>query len=613
MGAYEVLAGARGLRSAVVSSSSLGDTGAVMCSSRSCRLAFIVPLALAACPPSGMATSEESSASETAPQTTEAPGSTTLPCEIGMLGCPCTGGGACDPGLMCTAEKICGSGQDVTTGSDTTVVPMTDGTTTGSEEGDTTVGSTGPVGPECTPTGDQLESGECLALDPNRPFCEVDTCVGCGGLQADTCTDASDGSRPICLPDGRCVQCDTSDALNQGQCEADKPHCNLETNTCEGCFEHSECPETACEIAARKCFPTDLIIYVRQGPTPGSPCSATPGMGGTMDVPYCDFETATLGAQINGFFTGYTFHLMGNDDAEGDPGAVVITGGGAPVSYAFTHDFGGLLDKHTRFKGPGPLILVPKNVTLYLRGWGIIIDKPQADTARGIDCQEGGSVWLDDSRVLYAKGSGIRGNNCDIHLRRTSISFGFTEAIDMTGGSLYAVNSFITGNNNILGKGGGGLHLRDGATVDMVYSTIADNSNEPSQLPGQYGDSIQCGNEMVSVKIRNSIIVRRPKNNNPSVSVGCPEDQVMVDRSTVDGEFAGNNSQFAAEDLLAALIPASLTGVYRVASEPAGLEFFATIARWQSGDPRGDVDLELRNTVPNGEDYAGGDVFPSNP
>jgi len=348
-----------------------------MCPSWSCRLAFIVPLALAACNPSEMPDSEVSTQSETAPQTTEAPGSTTLACEIGMLGCPCPGGGACDPGLMCTAEKICGSGQDVTTGSETTAMPMTDGTSTGAD--DTTTGSTGPVGPECTPTGDQLESAECLAIDPNQPFCEVDTCVGCGALQADTCTDASDGGRPICLPDGRCVQCDTSDALNLAQCEADKPHCNLETNTCEGCFEHSECPETACEIAARKCFPSNLIIYVRQGPTPGSPCTYTPGMGGNMDVPYCDFATATLSAQLNGFFTGYTFHLMGNDDAEGDPGAVVIAGGGVPVAYAFTHDLGAPLDKHTRFKGPGPLILVPKNVTLYLRDWGIIIDKPTGD------------------------------------------------------------------------------------------------------------------------------------------------------------------------------------------------------------------------------------------
>jgi len=582
-----------------------------MCPPWSCSLAFVVPLMLAACNPNALTTSEESSQSETAPQTTEAPSSTTVGCQIGMLGCPCTGGGACDPGLSCSAEKICESGQDVTTGSETTAGPMTDATTTtAAEDGDTSTGSTGPVGPECTPTGDQLESGECLAIDPTRPFCEVDTCVGCGALQADACTDASDGGRPICLPEGRCVQCDTSDALNELQCEPGKPHCNLATNTCEGCFEHSECPETACEIAARKCFPSDLIIYVRQGPTPGSPCSFNPNMGGTMAVPFCDFETAILGAQLNGFFTGYTFHLMGNDDAESFPGAVVIAGGADPVAYAFTHDFGSVVDKHTNIKGPGPLILVPNNVTLYLREWGIVIEKPQGDTSRGIDCQEGGSVWLDDSRVLYAKGPGIRGNGCDIHLRRTSISFGWTEAIDMTGGSLHAVNSFITGNNNIFGKGGGGLHLRDGATVDILYSTIADNSNETSQLPGQFGDSIHCDNP-ASIKIRNSIMVRRPTNNN--FSIVCPMGQVVIDRSAVDGEFAGNNSQFAAEDMLKALVPSNLTGAYRVASETLGDEYFATVAQWQSGDPRGDVDLQLRNTVPGGKDYAGADLLPSDP
>ncbi|HEY0138628.1 MAG TPA: right-handed parallel beta-helix repeat-containing protein, partial [Nannocystis sp.] len=507
-----------------------------MCPAWSSRLAFIAPLVLAACPNEGPPGTGEDSQSETAPMTTTGTPDTTtsVTCEIGMLGCPCTGGGACDPGLVCTAEKVCQSAQDLTTGSDTSVDPtMTAGTstTTDSEGGQTsTTDDTEPPGPECTPTGDKLESAECLAKDPNRPFCEVDTCVGCGALKADACTDATDGGRPICLDDGRCVQCDTSDAVVQGQCEADKPHCNLETNTCEGCFEHSECPQTACEIAARKCFPANQKIYVRQGPTPGSPCSTKPGMGGTMELPYCDFETATLGVQQNGFSSGYTFHLMGNDDAPGDPGAVVITGGDAKVAYAFTHDFGGLVDKHTRFKGIGPLILVPKNVTLYLVNWGLLIDKPQGDTSRGIDCQEGGSVWLDDSRVLYARGPGIRGTGCDIHLRRTAVSLGATEAIDMTGGSLHAVNSFIAGNANIVGKGGGGLHLRDGATVDVVYSTIADNSNEPSQMPGQFGDSIHCDNA-ASVKIRNSIIVRKPANNN--FSIVCPEGQVSVDWSVV--------------------------------------------------------------------------------
>ena len=572
-------------------------------------------LVLAACQSEGMPGTGEVSESETAPKTTtEGPDTTTnAPCEIGMLGCPCTGGGACDPGLVCTAEKVCQGSGEATTGSDTTAEPtMTDGSgTTGTEGGQTsTTDDTEPVGRECTPTGDQLESAECLAKDPNRPFCENDTCVGCGALQADACTDASDGGRPICLPSGRCVQCDSSDALVQGQCEASKPHCNLETNTCEGCFEHSECPQTACEIATRKCFPADQKIYVRQGPTPGSPCSTKPGMGGTMDLPYCDFETATLGVQLNGFATGYTFHLLGNDDAEGDPGAVVITGGDAKVAYAFTHDPGGLLDKHTRFKGIGPMILVPNNVTLYLVSWGVIIEKPQGDTSRGIDCQDGGSVWLDDSRVLFARGPGIRGAGCDIHLRRTAVAFGETEGVDMTGGTLHAVNSFIAANSNIVGKRGGGLHLRDGASVDIVYSTIADNSNEPSQQPGQLGDSIHCDNA-ATVKVRNSILVRRPANDN--VGVVCPEGQVDVDWSVVDGELAGNNSKFAAEDILKALAPSNLSGLYHVISQAAGEQFFADRAKWQPGDPQDDVDREARNAVPGGMDYAGADVFPDAP
>ena len=579
----------------------------------SCIL-LVVPLLLAACSPGAMETGAQETESATTSQTTSAPQTTTEGCEVGMLGCPCTGGGACDPGLLCNAALVCESTADVTTGgSATTDEPMsgTDTATntdpgTSTTEIDASSSGTEPIPGECTPTGDALESVECQAIDPNRPFCQGDICVGCGAVGDDACVGGTEGARPICLPAGRCVQCDASDALEKQQCTAKKPHCNLDTYSCEGCLEHSECPETACEVAARTCFPSNQIIYVRQGPTKNANCSAKPGNGGTMDLPFCDFETAISGVQEGGFASGYTFHMLANDEAPGDPGSVIITGGAEPVAYAFTHDPGGLGDKHTGFKGLGPLILVPANVTLYLRDWGITIVNGQNDSSRGIDCQEGGAVWLDDSRILYARGAGIRGNKCDIHLRRSIVAFGSTEGIEMTGGSLHLTNSFITRNNNIVGKRGGGLHLAgDSPTADILYSTIADNSNELSQKPGEFGDSITCDTP-ASIKIRNSIVVRKPANNNASIA--CPEDGLSIDWSVLDFDYKGNNTKSAAEDLLKGLTPFGLTGAYRV--NMAGEPYFKMQARWKLGDPRVDFEGSPRNAVVNGADYAGADVFP---
>jgi hypothetical protein len=449
------------------------------------RLVSLVPLVLTACPTDPPA--QETTSNDTTTSQTTTPTNTTEDCQIGMEGCPCTGGGACDPGLECNDDNKCVPAAGVTTETVTSEPPMTT-TTTGdtTTEDDTSTGTTEPVGPECTPPGDGTESAECMAKDPNKPFCVVDTCQPCGELAPDACIEATDGARPICMPGGSCVQCDSKFALEDFQCEGATPHCNLETHTCEGCFEHSECPTTACDVAARKCFPNDNDLWIRQGT---GKCSDVPAMGGTMAFPFCDFQTAVAAAQLTG--ENHTFHLMGNID-DISPGAVQVTNAGPPVSYAFVHEPGGPGDVHTQFVGQGPLIVVGKNVKLYIVNFAIL-PTGLIDTSRGIDCQEGGEVWLDDSRVTGARGPGIRGNFCDIHLRRSAVSHGKTEGIDMTGGSLFAVNSFITKNAFVAKAGGGGLVMRTGATADISFTTIAENRNEPSL--GR-GDSIQCDDEV---------------------------------------------------------------------------------------------------------------------
>ncbi len=582
----------------------------------STRLAYLVwtSLLLAGCPGSELTTESatQSETGEAKTTTTTDPGTTTGDCPVGMLGCPCTGGGACDPGLSCDAQLQCVAESSESTDAQTTIPSSTTSTGTDETSGDPSTSSSTGVTIECTPTGDTKESAECQAVDPNRPFCgDQGVCLACNMLGKNACMTATDGVRPICLPGGACGECDSPSALAMGQCGEASPHCNLDTNACEGCFEHSECPETACDIKARKCFSKDKIIYVRRGPTPNSPCKGDKGGGGTKEKPYCDIETAILSvssAQI-GFNSGYTFYVMPSDDPT-DHGPVAIPAGvDKPVSYAFVHAPGGPFDPHTRFFGDGPMITVPTNVNLYVVNFSILLANDAfLDSAIGVDCQSYASVWLDDTRILNARGAGVRGNDCQVHLRRSSVSFGYSEGVDIAGGSLHMVNSYITENSYTSMLGGGGLHLHQGVTgaptVDIVYSTLANNGNEP--LKG-LGDTIYCEGP-ATVTIRNSVLGRKPGTGN--VSVVCPEGKVNVSYSMVDGgDFnVGENWQHAAEDIsnkYLKVVP--LTGAYKIVMGKEGN--FAEVAKWQPGDVHFDYDREPRNATPGSPDYCGADVY----
>jgi hypothetical protein len=564
-------------------------------------------LLLAGCPAPEALNETDSQSGTTGPKTT-GPETTTGDCPIGMLGCPCTGGGACDPGLTCNLEQLCEPEAGSSTDAQTTAVSST---TSGTEDTTDTTSSGSSTGDpsECTPTGDEKESEECRTLDPARPFCGGDgVCIGCGAAGKNACDTATEGMRPICLPGGACVECDSASAHLNGQCGEASPHCNLDTFTCEGCFEHKECPQTACEVKARKCFPPEKIIYVRRGPTPANPCTGNLGGGGTMAMPYCDIETAISSVIKGGYSSGYTFYVMPSDDTA-DHGPVFIPGGAdVPVSYAFVHAPGGPFDPHTRFFGDGPMITVPGNVSLYVVNFSIILSNDAfLDSAVGVDCQAQGSVWLDDTRVLYARGVGVRGTDCQVHLRRSSVAFGYSEGADIKGGSLNMTNSFITENTYTNKYGGGAVRLRTGATgapkVDIVYSTLVNNANEPLK---NLGDTINCEGP-ATVNVRNSVLGRKPGTGNAGVV--CPDGVVSVSRSIVDGDFdEGGNTKLAAEDISTKYLKSvPLTGAYKIVEAYA--QVFAMVAQWQLGDVHFDYDLEPRNASPGGPDYAGADVF----
>lgn len=566
---------------------------------------------LGACPNGAPMTSteepSETSAEPDSSSSSSVAATTTTGCEVGELGCPCTSGGGCNPGFECNDAHVCEAAPGT---SDETSVDETTGTTT-STGSDTSTESTtstddettAPLA-ECGTPGATVISQECTEVDALRPFCGEDSiCRAC--VSDDECAAGTGGASPVCLDagpmKGACGACDTVDAVANGQCSPQHPHCNLDTAECEGCFEHSECPSTACDVAARTCFPDDQRVYVRRGPTMASPCTWEVPTGGYPAKPYCDIASAIEHAQFNGVTSGWTFVLMGSDSPD-NHGSFTVSAGDTEVSYAVKHSLGSPGDLHTYFKAYGPVITVEEKVTLYVVDMGVeMANNAFSDLHLGVQCEPGGHLWLDDTRVLKSVGPGIRAEGCDVHLRRSSVAFGKTEGIEIVGGSLHMVNSFIDANGSNSDFGGGALSMSGGATADILYSTMVNNKNVNLS---KRGDTVDCAGP-VDLKIRNSIFARGPGTGNASIV--CDEGTVEVSNSVIDGEFldAGNH-KLSAEEIIMALTVDMVTGVYRI--NPLHIGVFEKRAVWQLGDPRSDYDRQPRNAVVDMGDFAGADI-----
>lgn len=551
---------------------------------------------------------DDGESSDTGPGSSSTTG--TEPCPVGMNGCPCTGGGACDPGLVCNESLVCEQGAADASASTSGETTASASGETGTSEGETSGEETTVAPPECVDEGTLEENKDCKQADRTRPFCEDGACVACKSDKQ--CADATTTLRPICQMDGEnagaCVECNATNAIEAGQCDEERPHCNLDLDkyTCEGCLEHSECPGTACDVKQRKCFPQDRVLYVRYGPAPNQPCTFDVNTGGGPGNPYCDMATAIASAQIAGKTSGWTFVIM-SSKANIDQSPFSMSGGGdTQLAYAMVHEPGTLFDTHTTFLGFGPVVTVNSGVRLYMVDFTVRVENMAwVDGHFGISCNEDAEIWLDDSRVLYSRGPGIRANGCDIHLRRSSIAFGRSEGIEINGGSLQMLNSFIDENGSNEEFGGGGIRMSGGAVAEVVYSTLANNVN--TMLTGE-GDTVHCDGP-VTLDIRNSIFAHGPNTGNNSIV--CAEGQISVSNSVVDGDFGneGNNHKLAAETILMSLFPSSNDGTYRIPNIMAAEEF-RDRAVWRYGDPRQDFERQDRNAFDGMADFAGADYFP---
>ncbi len=326
-------------------------------------------------------------------------------------------GGALVPGcslVFGTCEDnpgVCADESGTTSGS------MTDGMTTvvTVDSGMTTTGVTGMMTTETETGSDDLPpmtTGEpCMSNDDcgfPTEFCgEEGNCVNCAGVPAGSCVDVFPG-QPLC-DNGTCVQCN---ADNTDACVDTTPVCNDAEQTCEGCDEHSDCGEAACNFFNGECL-DDAVIYV--GPGPG--------------------EQASLAAAFNIAETLDKVTIVAREDVS----AVLDIDNG--LRLAILSDGGGDYNWDNGL-GVGPQLTVSDGTVIVE---GLRIAENSSSIQIGVS-HTGGFAWFERSQIVANLGGGVRTAGAEALMIR---------------------NSFIhTGNDNI------GLEVDGTGSVDIVYTTI---------------------------------------------------------------------------------------------------------------------------------------------
>lgn len=473
-------------------------------------------------------------------------GSTTA---VGSSGEPTTGASV-------TTGSTGGTTIGETTIEGTTVAETTSGSTTTATTGSTSGASTG--GLVCDPEED-LSPVECV---DDGPYCVApDTCGPCDllGGAGKTCAD-DDPSKTVCDgASGRCVECTYADTSG---CPVDKPGCDEETGTCSKCTEHSQCPDTACDMKLGTCFPGDSVIYVE------NTAAVCAGGNGTDAKPFC-----SLFAAVNALTPGEPTTIKvrpGKTSSAMQPlalaseGYVVAIVRGVPQIPT--------LDGSANNEA---MIQVTPNSRVYLSDLRIV-NTNGPSIVECVGAQNGAELYIDDT-LIYSnlqQAKAIDASNCATRLRRSRV-FKNKSGVQLAGGSLWAENSHFTQN----GTGAanfGAFNFLGGATATITYSSIAYN------LPTVTASTFNC-NGAGTITLRNSAAVGPPVFNK-----GCTIDS---DGGVVDSP--GNAAE--ADQTAQEWFTGPTEGVLRpkVVGDAGPLE---DLGVWVDGDPRRDFDREPRPT-----------------
>lgn len=471
-----------------------------------------------------------------------------------------------------TSSPTTGSTTGTTTISDTstTNVVMTDSSSSSSSSTTsttdaTTASSTGE--PVCDPD-QMIDDPDCA--DPD-PYCvALGACGPCEELggAGKACTDV-DAGKPVCDDStmggsGRCVQCTKADTSH---CPVEMPGCDASTGQCAKCTEHSECPDTACDIEVGVCFPSNSIIYVenKQGICFGG--------DGTEAKPFCSLldaqpslvpgkpTTIKIRAATSAMKPlqlvnpNYILALVRNGaqtpilDGNSNAGPTVDVSQGSRV-YTYRLKFS---------RAGGPSVLGCTSGTLYMDEIDVVGDGIKAARAVG-----------SSSCKTVARRSKFRDNVGGLQIDK---------------GSLWMENCFVSGNGTAAAAFGAFNFIGD-PDVTITYTTLARHN------PTKSSTTFNCTGANTKIKVRNSAIMGRA----PLQKLCTFTATTSLSKEAVDA-----NEVLTLEGQWFSTI---LDGRFAVAKEGP----LKGVAMWVMGDPVVDFDLGERSTTE--PTYAGADESP---
>lgn len=468
---------------------------------------------------------------------------------VGSLGCACTGGGSCDPGLVCASSRCVNPDPEVTTSGPE------------SSSGPTTADATTDESPACDANGVGKVDAACPP--DTHPYCVAGSCVDCSAIDCATVSP----SLPFCDPGtGLCAACLCDDA---------SPVCDPETNTCSKCDAHGDCPDSACDLDSGACLPAAATLWVGLA-------SCSDAGDGAKATPLCTLDEAFARVK-NGAATsvalrveGAAYTVDGSLHVPADRTVALVPADDLESNSAIV------------IQSPSaPAIMVDPKGRLLLDG--VKIDQ---SGGVGLGCAQA-SMWLDRLTVVGAATHGVASEACTVTMRRSVLVGNITAGVQILGGGLRVENSFISGNGNFEVPGGG-IYLGNGAALDAVYTTFVDNIAAAGN-PFSVACDDDAGKE--SVKLRNSIAI------NKGTNTLCEGATVATTAWTTPAAQGSNIAVDFPSLGMYLEIDANIAGVYRAIP---GTELDA-LAMWQAGDPRVDFDGDARPSGDQSPDFAGAD------
>lgn len=487
----------------------------------------------------------------------------------------CLGGVTTDPSTTTattqptttTVDPSTTSTTDPSTIGDTSTTEMasaTDPSTSTTTTTETTVDPSTTGEPICDPE-QQLADPECG--EPGKPYCVgLGVCGPCTELDgAGKACDDVDPNKSVCDPaSGLCVQCTKDD---NSACPADKPGCDETTAQCGPCTEHSECPTTACDIETGLCFPEDSVVYVSNN------MNTCVGGDGTKDKPFC-----TLQAVVPNLVPNKPTTIKIDTVFLAKPMPPLALGQGNYIVALVRYDGDKTTPVLEGTNNSESTIAVSTGNRVYLSGLRF-----RFSNAMSVLRCNSGILHLSDVAIVgdgVNKAMALSSVNCKTVIRRGRI-FRNGAGVQVSGGQLEVENSHFTENGTAGSAFGAFNFLGNGATAQIVYSSIA---LHPTTLSTS---TFRCSPGNGSLVLRNSAILGA----SPLQTMGC----VFTEENGLRQEVAAAQQVGVADQWFSGPLDGELS------AEKNGP--LAGKAMWQVGDPLRDFNGTLRPQ--DGPGYAG--------